>query len=156
MSNDRRQVGKIPLQRKLVPKHDVPQEAPVEVAREAPVDVRREAPEDAPQELPQEAPPGAPAIDLAEVTIDLSHLEVVPREVAEALRILPLLVSGDGIVLAMADPQDRRAIDEIEFVTGKTVLPRAASEAGLRKALAAAYDARARGEKHYAGPRASR
>ncbi len=96
---------------------------------------------------------GVPGIDLSQIAIALEHLDVVPREVAESRRILPVLVRGDRLFLAMADPHDKRAIDELEFVTGKKVYPHIAVHATLIKVLAAAYDARARGDAHYLGPR---
>jgi hypothetical protein len=126
MPDDRRPVGKIPLQRKLVPR---------QVAAAA-------APES----------PGVPAVDLRAAVIELAGLEAVPREVAEALLILPVTVRGDRIFLAMADPSNRRAIDEVEFVTGKAVQPWVAPRELLAATIAAAYDAKARGEPRWAGP----
>jgi len=66
---------------------------------------------------------GVPGIDLTQVAIVLEHLDVVPREVADTHRILPVLMRGDRIFMAMADPHDKRVIDELEFVTGKKVYP---------------------------------
>ncbi len=47
---------------------------------------------------------GVPGIDLTQIAILLEHLDLVPREVAETNRILPVLVRGDRIFLAMARP----------------------------------------------------
>ena len=77
---------------------------------------------------------------------------MVPRELAETNRILPVLVRGDRMFLAMADPHEKRVVDELEFVTGKKVYPYIAVHSTLGKAIAAAYDAKARGESHYLGP----
>ncbi len=68
-------------------------------------------------------------------------------------RILPVLVRGDRIFLAMADPLDKRVVDEIEFVTNKKVYAYVAMQTTLIKVITDAYDAHARGEKHYLGPR---
>ncbi|MDP9149444.1 MAG: response regulator [Myxococcota bacterium] len=95
---------------------------------------------------------GVPGIDLAQIAIVLDHLDVVPREVAETHRILPVLARPDRIFLAMADPRDRHVIDELEFVTGKKVFPYLALHTRLLRATAAAYDAKDRGERHYLGP----
>jgi hypothetical protein len=97
---------------------------------------------------------GVPGLDLRQLTILLEHLDVVPREVAEALRILPVLVRDDSLYLAMVDPGDKRAVDELEFVTGKAVHPFIAVRTTLIQTTAAAYDARARGERRYRGSRA--
>ncbi|HEY8089393.1 MAG TPA: response regulator [Polyangiaceae bacterium] len=96
---------------------------------------------------------GVPGIDLTQVAVVLDHLDVVPREVAQTHRILPVLVRGDRIFLAMADPHDKRVIDELEFVTGKKVYPYIAMHSTLTKTIQAAYDAKAHGERHYLGPR---
>ena len=95
---------------------------------------------------------GVPGIDLTQVAVVLEHLDVVPRNVAETQRILPVLVRGDRIFLAMADPRDKRVIDELEFVTGKKVYPYIAVHSTLARTIAAAYEAKTRGERHYLGP----
>lgn len=66
---------------------------------------------------------GVPGIDLSQVAVATVDLDLVPREVAEAQRILPVLVRDDKLFLAMVDPADRRVIDELEFVTGRRVFP---------------------------------
>src|SRR5205085_782920 len=53
---------------------------------------------------------GVPGVDLAQLYIATSHLDVLPREIAVARKILPVLVKDDRLFLAMADPHDRRAI----------------------------------------------
>ncbi len=95
---------------------------------------------------------GVPGIELSQVAIFLEHL-VVPREVAEAHKILPVLVKGDRVFLAMADPSNKRVIDELEFVTGKKVYPYVALTGNLLKAIHAAYDARGQNEIYYLGPK---
>ncbi len=69
---------------------------------------------------------GVPGIDLSEVVILIEDLDLIPREVCETHGILPVLVRGEHLFLAMANPADNRVIDEIEFVTGKKVYPYAA------------------------------
>jgi DNA-binding response OmpR family regulator len=95
---------------------------------------------------------GVPGIDLGDIVILTQHLDVIPREVCETHRILPVLVRGDQVFLAMANPRDARAIDELEFVTGKKVFPYAALAAALATATAGAFDARARRDTYYFGP----
>lgn len=97
---------------------------------------------------------GIPAVDVTQAIITLAYLDWIPRAAAEALRVLPLLVDGDAVVLAMADPANKKAIDEVEFATGKTVRPRVALHTALLHAIAAAYDAKAKGERCYRGPHA--
>jgi len=98
---------------------------------------------------------GVPGIDLSQVAIFLEHL-LVPREVAEAHKILPVLVKGDRLFLAMADPSDKKVIDELEFVTGKKVYPYVALSGILAKAISSAYDAKGQSETYYLGANVSR
>jgi DNA-binding response OmpR family regulator len=54
----------------------------------------------------------------------------------------------------MANPRDKRVIDELEFVTGRKVYPYVAITTTLERAIAAAYDAKDNGSTYYAGPNA--
>lgn len=92
------------------------------------------------------------AIDLTQVAILLEHLEVLPRDVAERHLILPVALRDDRLFVAMANPSDRRAIDELEFVSGKRVEPYVAPARLLARVLDAAYQAKERGARHYTGP----
>jgi DNA-binding response OmpR family regulator len=159
MSGDeKRPLGKILLQRKLVSQQELDaalrnqrrSHTPAPLASQL-VDDGTVDEVDALRALSEQH--GVPGIDLTQVAFVLEHLDVVPREIAEKNRILPALVRGDRIFLAMADPHEKRVIDELEFVTGKKVYPYIAVHSTLVKMTAAAYDAKARGEKHYLGPR---
>lgn len=97
---------------------------------------------------------GVPGIDLNQVAIAVEHLELVPREVAESSRILPVLARDDRLFLAMANPRDKRVIDELEFVTGRRVYPYVAITSTLERTIRDAYDAKDAGHPHYAGPQA--
>jgi DNA-binding response OmpR family regulator len=97
---------------------------------------------------------GVPGIDLTQIAIPIAHLDFVPREVAESSRVLPVLVRDDRLFLAMANPTDKRVIDELEFVTGRKVYPYVAITTTLERAIAKAYDAKDAGSTYYAGPNA--
>lgn len=99
---------------------------------------------------------GVPGIDLNQLALSLEHLDMVPREVAESSRVLPVLVRDDRLFLAMGNPQDKRVIDELEFVTGRRIYPYVAISTVLEKTIRAAYDAKDQGQRHYAGPNAPR
>jgi hypothetical protein len=163
-TDDKRPLGRILLQRKLVPRELEEAREPKGTAVPAPV-----APVASMATLPEilegsdaetdtllalSERTGAPALDLRQVNITLDHLDFVPREVAEALRILPVTLRDDRIYLAMANPQDKRAVDELEFVTGKSVQPFIAVHTTLLRTITAAYEAKARGEREYRGSRA--
>ncbi|MFO0740899.1 MAG: response regulator [Labilithrix sp.] len=97
---------------------------------------------------------GVPGIDLHQLSLALAHLDMVPREVAESSRVLPVLVRDDRLFLAMANPQDKRVIDELEFVTGRRIYPYVAITSTLEKMIRDAYDAKERGETQLSGPNA--
>jgi DNA-binding response OmpR family regulator len=157
-SDDKRPLGKILLQRKLVSQQELeealraqkrsPTPAPI-----ASVLVQEGAMDEIEALRALSEQHGVPGIDLTQIAIALDHLDVVPREVADTHRILPVLMRGDRLFLAMADPHDKRVIDELEFVTGKKVYPYIAVHTTLTKTTAAAYEAKERGERHYLGPR---
>jgi hypothetical protein len=66
---------------------------------------------------------GIPGLDLDQVCVKLSDLELLPREIAERHLILPVLSRGERLFVAMANPKEKKVIDELEFVTGKRVYP---------------------------------
>ncbi len=94
---------------------------------------------------------GVPGVDLSHSAIPLDLLDLVPRVVAEGDLILPLSVEGGRIHLAMARPWDDRVVAEVRFVTGKEVSPYAAVRGALLRALAEAYEERARGAALWRG-----
>ncbi|MFO0683973.1 MAG: response regulator [Sandaracinus sp.] len=97
---------------------------------------------------------GVSGIDLAQVVVPLANLKLVPLEVARQYLILPFSVKDEEIHLAMADPQDQRVVQEIEFVTGRTVTPYVALHDHLARVIDEAYQQADRGEAYYVGPAA--
>jgi len=95
---------------------------------------------------------GVPGIDLDQVVVPLSNLELVPQDVARQHLILPILVKDDRVFLAMSDPADKRVIEEIEFVTGRRVFPYVALHDSLKEVIDKAYAKRGGTEEHYIGP----
>lgn len=94
---------------------------------------------------------GVSGIDLSQVVVPLANLKLVPLEVAKQYLILPFSVKEDEIHLAMADPQDRRVIEEIEFVTARTVIAYVALHEHLVRVVDEAYRLADRGEPYYVG-----
>ncbi|RYZ08964.1 MAG: response regulator [Myxococcales bacterium] len=95
---------------------------------------------------------GIPGIDLGQVCLRLEDLELLPREIAEKHLILPVLVRDDRLFIAMANPREKKVLDELEFVTGKKVFPYVALEGPLAAVIEEAYDRKTRGEDYYVGP----
>jgi type IV pilus assembly protein PilB len=86
---------------------------------------------------------GVPSIDLAHFEIDPAIIKVVPGEVARKYGVLPVNKTGATLTIAMGDPTNVFAMDDIKFMTGYNVEPVVASEIALRKAI----------DKHYGTPR---
>ena len=97
---------------------------------------------------------GLPGIDLAQTVIPLENLRLVPLDIARQYLILPFSVKGEHLFLAMADPADRRTIEEIEFVTGRKVFPYVAIASALGRVIDEAYRRLEQGEAYYVGPHA--
>ncbi len=89
---------------------------------------------------------GVPGVDVRVVPLDLTCLDLIPRDLARRHGVLPLLIRDDSLFLATADPGNRQAQTEIEFVTGKRVLPFAADAEALHDLIDRAYDHRAQGD----------
>ncbi len=95
---------------------------------------------------------GLPAVDLRRVVIALESLLLVPVDIARQHVILPLLAKEDRLFLAMADPANKRVIDELEFVTGKRIFPYIALHGAMRDVIEGAYSAAQAGQEFYTGP----
>lgn len=66
---------------------------------------------------------------------ELSAIRLIPAEVCVEHQMLPVVIRGDLLLLAMRDPQDVFAIETAKSLTGMRVEPMLASESRLRKAL---------------------
>ena len=69
-----------------------------------------------------------PSIDLSAVEIDAELGKLVSKEVCERHRIVPISRAGSSLIVAMSDPTNLNAIDDIKFLTGYNVEPVVASE----------------------------
>ena len=70
-------------------------------------------------------------------------ITVVPKELLERYLVFPLRIEGDKLYLAMADPLDVLAQDTIRTATGYEVVPLAASQSEIRRALARFFNVQA-------------
>jgi type IV pilus assembly protein PilB len=78
---------------------------------------------------------GVPSINLAHFEIDSSVIKLIPADVARKYNILPVNKTGATITIAMADPTNVFAMDDIKFMTGYNVEPVVASELGIKAAI---------------------
>ncbi|MCK6587859.1 MAG: type IV-A pilus assembly ATPase PilB [Polyangiaceae bacterium] len=84
-----------------------------------------------------------PAINLEEYELDPDVVRLVPKEICQKHRIVPLSRSGTALVVAMADPTNLTAMDDIKFLTGLTVEPVVASETHILAAIEGSFETRA-------------
>src|SRR6266403_102883 len=82
---------------------------------------------------------GIPSITLTNIDVDTETLRLVPAQIARKYEILPVKRIGGTLTLAMADPTNVFALDDIAFMTSLQILPVVAPQATIRKAI----------EKHY-------
>jgi type IV pilus assembly protein PilB len=85
---------------------------------------------------------GVPSIALHQFDIDGAVLKLVPSETARKYRIVPLSRAGATLTIAMVDPTNVFAMDDIKFMTGYNVEPVVASEAAVVDAIEKYYGAR--------------
>src|SRR5437588_395635 len=78
---------------------------------------------------------GVPSINLKEFDIDPEVVKLVPKEVAEKHQCIPVNRAGASLILAMSDPSNIYAIDDIKFLTGYNIEVVVASEQAIKEAL---------------------
>ncbi|HEY1911011.1 MAG TPA: type IV-A pilus assembly ATPase PilB [Vicinamibacterales bacterium] len=84
---------------------------------------------------------GVPSINLTQFKIDPTIVKLVPTETARKYQIIPLSRSGSTLTIAMTDPTNVFAMDDIKFMTGYTVEPVVASETAITDAVEKYYPA---------------
>ncbi|MCP4678118.1 MAG: type IV-A pilus assembly ATPase PilB [Deltaproteobacteria bacterium] len=80
-----------------------------------------------------------PAIELGEYPIEPEIAALIPQEVAERHKIIPVSRAGTSLVVAMVDPTNLHAIDDVKFLTGYNVEPVVSSEAAIERAIETTY-----------------
>jgi type IV pilus assembly protein PilB len=88
---------------------------------------------------------GIPSITLSQLDVDNDVLRLVPAAVAKKYEVLPVKRVTNTLTLAMADPTNVFALDDIAFMTNLQVLPVVASQASIRKAIERNYEAQTTG-----------
>jgi type IV pilus assembly protein PilB len=78
---------------------------------------------------------GVPSINLDHFEVDPQTIKIIPAETARKYQVLPLSRSGATLTIAMADPTNVFAMDDIKFMTGYNVEPVVASESALEDSI---------------------
>jgi type IV pilus assembly protein PilB len=84
---------------------------------------------------------GVPSISLGQFEIDPAVIKLVPGDTARKYQIVPLSRSGATLTIAMTDPTNVFAMDDVKFMTGYNVEPVVASETGVGEAIEKYYGA---------------
>ncbi len=84
---------------------------------------------------------GVPSINLTQFEIDAGIIKLIPAETAHKYQIIPLSRSGATLTIAMTDPTNVFAMDDIKFMTGYNVEPVVASETAVLEAINRYYTA---------------
>ena len=86
---------------------------------------------------------GVPSITLSQLEIDPEVLKLVPAAIAKKYEVLPVRKMGNSLALAMADPTNVFALDDISFMTNLQVLPLVASQTAIKKSIDRNYESKA-------------
>lgn len=78
---------------------------------------------------------GIPSISLSEFNINPDLIKLIPADLAHKYLVLPLALKGNTLVIAMADPSNIFAIDDIKFLTGYRIEALAAVESAIKDAI---------------------
>ena len=82
---------------------------------------------------------GVPAISLKDFDIDDEVLKLIPKGTAEKHQVVPVNRAGSSLIVAMSDPSNIFAVDDIKFLTGYNVEVVVASEQAIKEAIEKYY-----------------
>jgi type IV pilus assembly protein PilB len=80
------------------------------------------------------------AVDLDDLQPDEHSIELIPSEVATKFQVVPIKREGRVLTVAMANPDNIFAIDDIKFITGLEVRPVVATETAIKRAIDRFYE----------------
>ena len=82
---------------------------------------------------------GVPSINLKYYEIDSTVIKLIPQDTAVRYQVVPLSRVGSVLTIAMTDPTNVFAMDDIKFMTGFNVEPVVASESAIAEAIIRFY-----------------
>jgi type IV pilus assembly protein PilB len=83
---------------------------------------------------------GVPTINLADYEVEPAVIKIIPAEVAHKYQIVPVNRAGSTLIIAMSDPSNIFAIDDIKFMTGYNVEVVVVAESSIKVAIDKLYD----------------
>lgn len=82
---------------------------------------------------------GIEYIDLSKTTIPISMAQVVPKNIAKQFQVVPVRMERDELYLAMSDPMNFYAIEEVKKAVRKKIVPMIATTEGVEHAILVLY-----------------
>lgn len=83
---------------------------------------------------------GVPPINLADFEIDPAVLKIIHSNVAQKYQLIPVNRAGSTLIVAVSDPSNLFAIEDLKFMTGSNVEMMVASESDIKHAIDKFYD----------------
>ncbi len=83
---------------------------------------------------------GVPSISLDDFEVDLEVIKLIPEDVALKHTIIPVNRAGATLIMAMSDPSNIFAVDDVKFLTGYDVEVVVSAEESIRRAIEKYYD----------------
>ncbi|AXI09694.1 type II secretion system protein GspE [Oceanobacillus zhaokaii] len=83
---------------------------------------------------------GIPHINVAQYPVEQETIQLVPKELAKRHLLLPIRIDGNKLFVAMADPMDYFAMEELRMATGYQIMPGIATKDALYRMVTKYYD----------------
>lgn len=83
---------------------------------------------------------GVPSVNLADYEIDPTVIKIIPSEVVQKYQLLPVNRAGATLIIAVSDPSNLFAIEDIKFMTGYNIEMVVASERDIKASIDKYYD----------------
>ena len=84
---------------------------------------------------------GVPSTDPSKLDVDPEVIEMIPGNIVQKYRIVPISLEGQTLTIAMVDPSNIFIIDDIKFLTRKNIRVTVATESSIKSAMDRFYDA---------------
>jgi type IV pilus assembly protein PilB len=83
---------------------------------------------------------GVPSTDPSKLDVDTEVIEMIPGNIVQKYRIVPISLEGQTLTIAMVDPSNIFIIDDIKFLTRKNIRVTVATESSIKLAMDRFYD----------------
>jgi type IV pilus assembly protein PilB len=84
---------------------------------------------------------GVPAVDPGKLDVDQEVIDLIPSNIVQKYKIVPVSLDGQTLTIAMVDPSNLFAVDDIRFLTRKNIRVTVASETAIKQSMDRFYDA---------------